>query len=263
MAIDFPNISPIIFEIGPIIIRWYSLAYIFGIVLGLHYISFLIKKLNIPIKSEVFYDAMSWMIIGIVLGGRLGYVLFYDFNYYIHHPIEIIKSWNGGMSFHGGFLGFLLSIYFYSIYKKTLSFFAMTDLIACAAPIGLFLGRIANFINGELYGRVTNVSWGIVFPDAGPDARHPSQIYEAIGEGIILFMITNILIFKTNIRHYPGRLSGCFLIIYSIARIIVENFREADAHVGYLFSYITRGQLLSLPMIFFGIIIIATSSKKL
>jgi len=183
-------------------------------------------------------------VIGIVLGGRLGYVLFYNFEYYSHNFFEIFKLWQGGMSFHGGLLGVIVSIIFFSKKTKT-NFFKFADIVSCVAPIGIFLGRIANFINGELYGKISTLPWAIIFPNVENVARHPSQIYEAILEGLILFILINYLALKKQLLFKTGYISGFFLVAYSIARILSENFREPDMHLGYFFTYFSMGVMLS------------------
>ncbi len=249
----FPNIDPIAIQIGPVAIRWYALAYIAGIVLGWVYIRFLQKRKPLPnLGREALESMFTWAIIGIMAGGRLGYVLFYKPAHYLQHPVEIAYLWQGGMSFHGGLIGVILAFYLFAR-KYRIPFIALMDRIAAATPIGLFFGRMANFINGELYGRVTDHSFGMVFPHGGPLPRHPSQLYEAALEGIVLFCILWILIRFTRALNYPGIIAGLFLIGYAISRIIVEFFREPDAHLGFIVSHITMGQLLSLPMIGVGL----------
>jgi phosphatidylglycerol:prolipoprotein diacylglycerol transferase len=203
---------------------------------------------------------MTYIILGIIIGGRLGYTVFYNPTYYLSHPLEILFTWQGGMSFHGGLIGAIIAIYLLCNKHKAI-FFNIMDLIACAAPIGIFLGRIANFINGELYGRITDAPWGIVFPDGGNLPRHPSQLYEAFGEGLITFIILNIAAHKTKVLAKPGLISGIFLLLYSIARIIVENFREPDTHIGFITGGLTLGQLLSSIMLICGIYITYSKAK--
>lgn len=260
------NFDPVFIDLGIFQIRWYSLAYIAGIALGWLYAIKIIEKLSLKknyslIRREQFDELITYLIIGIVLGGRLGYVIFYNFKYYSENIIEIFKLWQGGMSFHGGLIGLIIAVYIYSKNSKT-SFFKFADIISCVAPIGIFLGRIANFINGELYGKVSTLPWAIIFPYAGNVARHPSQIYEAILEGFILFILLNYLAFKKNLIIKSGYISGLFLIFYSILRIIAENFREPDVHIGYLFNYISMGTLLSLIIFFVGFVIILLIKKN-
>ena len=249
------NLDPIIIDFGLIQIRWYSLAYIFGIILGWWYGKKLIKiqleNNKIKSYSDNFDDLIGYIIIGIILGGRLGYVIFYNPSFYLDNFFEIFKLWKGGMSFHGGLIGVIVSIYFFSIIKK-LDYKLYFDTISCVAPIGIFLGRIANFINSELYGLPTNKSWGIIFPKVDSIPRHPSQIYEAILEGIVLFVILNYLIRKKVFKN--GGTSLVFLIFYGIFRIISEQFRQPDQQLGYLYNTLSMGSLLSLVMIILGII---------
>jgi phosphatidylglycerol---prolipoprotein diacylglyceryl transferase len=260
------NFDPVFIDLGIFQIRWYSLAYIAGIALGWLYAIKIIEKLSLKknyflVRREEFDELITYLVIGIVLGGRLGYVIFYNFRYYSENIIEVFKLWQGGMSFHGGLIGLIIAVYIYSKKSKT-SFFKFADIISCVAPIGIFLGRIANFINGELYGKVSTLPWAIIFPYAGNVARHPSQIYEAILEGFILFILLNYLAFKKKLIIKSGYISGLFLIFYSILRIIAENFREPDVHIGYLFNYISMGTLLSLIIFFVGFVIILLIKKN-
>ena len=258
------NLDPVFIDLGFFQIRWYSIAYIFGIVLGWIFARKIIQKMTntqnnfVSIKKKDFDDIIIYLILGIIIGGRLGYVLFYNIDYYGQNLIEILKLWQGGMSFHGGVLGVIIATFIFS--KK--NFFKFTDIICCVAPIGLFLGRIANFINGELFGKISTLPWAVVFPDAGNVSRHPSQIYEAFLEGIVLFILINIIAVKKKLLFRTGYTSGIFLILYSIFRIISENFREPDIHIGYLFNYISMGTLLSLVTFFFGCIIIFIIKKN-
>ncbi len=243
------NFDPVLIDFGIFQVRWYSLAYIFGIILGWFYaikiIKLMSKKYNINIiNKKIFEDLIIYLIIGIVLGGRLGYVFFYNFNYYSSNFAEIFKIWEGGMSFHGGLLGVIVATIIFSKIQR-INFYYFADIICCVAPIGIFLGRVANFINGELFGKTSNLPWSIIFPDGGSFARHPSQIYEAILEGIILFLIINYFAIKRELLLKPGYISGLFLIFYSIARIVGESFREPDAHLGYFFNYFSMGTVLS------------------
>ncbi len=250
--LSYPQIDPVIIAIGPLAIRWYSLAYVVGIVLGCIYADLLNKKPPVQKNLRCFDDFMTWVVLGIVIGGRLGYVLFYNFDYYVSNPLDALKLWHGGMSFHGGFLGVVTACLIYCR-KYKVELFALFDLAACTAPIGLFFGRMANFINGELYGRVTDSPLGMIFPHGGPLPRHPSQLYEAGLEGLVLLAITALLVNFTNAKKKPGVLSGVFLTGYGLARIIVENFREPDVQIGFVFGQVTTGQLLSVPMVIGGI----------
>ena len=221
------NFDPVAFNFFAIEIRWYSLAYIFGILFGWIYTKkLLIKDQNI---IKVFDDFITYLIIGIILGGRLGYILFYNIKYYLNNLLEIFFIWEGGMSFHGGLIGVIISTYIFGK-KYEINKFVLLDYISITAPIGIFLGRLANFINGELVGKMTNVSWGVIFPNIDNNFRHPSQIYEAFLEGIVLFLIMNVLFFWK--KYKPGICSCMFLIFYGTFRIIAEFFREPDSHIG-------------------------------
>ena len=250
------NLDPILFDFGFIAIRWYSLAYIFGIIIGWWYGKKIISKKNQELNQNVnlgdFDDLVTYIIIAIILGGRLGYVVFYNFEYFILNPIEILKVWKGGMSFHGALIGIILATIIFSAKRKIKTLFFL-DIIACVSPIGIFFGRIANFINGELVGKVTNVYWGVIFPKIDNLTRHPSQLYEAFLEGILLFLVMNFLYSKKNYK--IGSCSSSFLIFYGVFRISAEFFREPDIEVGYLIGSISMGMLLSVLMIFAGSII--------
>ena len=244
------NFDPVAFELFSLSIRWYSLAYIFGIIFGWIYCKkILIKSDTI---QKLFEDYISYLIIGIIIGGRLGYVIFYNFTYFLNNPIEILMIWNGGMSFHGGLIGVIFSSYLFSKKNKK-NIFIFLDYVAISAPLGIFLGRTSNFINGELVGKVTNTHWGVLFPGYDDKLRHPSQLYEAFLEGIILFILMNLIFFKKNYK--IGSCSVMFLIIYGCFRIISELFREPDKHIGYLFGNISMGIFLSTIMIVIGLII--------
>ncbi|MFT6332228.1 MAG: phosphatidylglycerol:prolipoprotein diacylglycerol transferase [Lentimonas sp.] len=263
--IDFPiilpNIDPILVSLGPIAIRWYSLAYIAGILFTWFLLKYFNKKKPLMSK-EAFDDWLFWAVMGIIIGGRLGYVLFYNFGFYLENPLQILAVWQGGMSFHGGLFGSIISMFLFCK-KHKINFLELTDVLAIAAPIGLFFGRISNFINMELYGRVTGSNFGIIFPNAGNLPRHPSQLYEAFLEGLLIFIILFSLTKFTKIKDKPGILSALFLIFYGLGRIFVEQFREPDAQIGLLFDYLTAGQLLSLPLILLGVIVIARKHLKL
>ena len=249
------NLDPILFQLGFLSIRWYSLAYIFGIIigwwLGRKIILKKFKKSGQKFSLEVFDDLITYLIISLIIGGRLGYIFFYNFDYYTSNPIDIIKIWEGGMSFHGALIGIILGTYFFSIKKKISSLFLL-DVIACVAPIGIFFGRIANFINGELVGKVTSQPWGIIFPNFDLSPRHPSQLYEAFLEGIVLYFILNAVIFKNNYK--TGSCAYLFLTNYGVFRVISEYYREPDPQLGYFFNLFSLGTILSLFMIIFGII---------
>ena len=258
------NFDPVLFDFYIFEVRWYSLAYIVGIILGWIYAKKIINYLKnntylIHLKTEDFDDFIPYLVIGIIFGGRLGYVLIYNFSYFLKNLHEILYIWNGGMSFHGGLIGVIIATIIFTNKKKINSFIYL-DILSCVTPIGLFLGRISNFINGELYGKVTDLPWGVIFHNAGTHARHPSQIYEALLEGILLFVIINLLAFKKKLILKNGMISVFFLFFYSIFRIFSETLREPDEQIGYLFHSLTMGQLLSFFMIVIGCLIY--SKKK-
>ena len=257
------NLDPVLISFGFIVIRWYSLAYIFGIILGWwlgkKIIKSIIKDVNFKFNVKDFDDLITYLIISIIIGGRLGYILFYNLGYYIANPFDIIKVWEGGMSFHGALLGIIVGTYFFSKKKNVPTYFLL-DIVACVSPIGIFLGRLANFINGELVGKVTAVSWGVVFPAIDNLPRHPSQLYEAILEGAVLFLVLNILIFRH--KYKMGTCSYLFLIYYGIFRIISEFFRQPDPQIGYLFNLFSMGTFLSFFMIIAGLIIFNVLQEK-
>ncbi len=255
---NFPNIDPVIFSIGPLAIRWYALAYVVGIVLGTHYAARLCKHTTLwnaqaggKPSGDDLHDFMLWAILGIILGGRLGYVLFYNPAFYWTHPDQIIAVWRGGMAFHGGVIGMLIAAWLFA-QRRNLSFLSLGDAITAAVPIGLFFGRIANFINGELWGRTSNVPWAVIFPRAGPLPRHPSQIYEALLEGLLLFVILRIMTHHLKFLRYPGVVGGSFFVGYALMRIFVELFREPDRHIGFFTGGLTMGMLLSVPILLVG-----------
>lgn len=253
-AIVFPNFSPVAFNIGPLQIKWYSLAYIFGVLFALFYTKYLNSKLKKPVfmNDKAFDDVLLWAVFGIIIGGRLGYIVFYDYKMIFHDFMQVFRIWHGGMSFHGGMIGLCVGLWYFCR-KQEMSFIGLTDLVSCSVPVGLFFGRMANFINGELYGRVTNVPWAIIFPKVDNHPRHPSQIYEALLEGVLLFAILNILFLCKGVRERVGTLSGAFLLLYAIFRIFVELFRKPDF---YVLGKISQGQLLCIPMILLGILMI-------
>jgi len=260
--ISYPDIDPVLLQIGPVAIRWYALAYIVGVLLGYRYVRMLNWRSVPPvIPAKPFEDMITWAILGIMLGGRLGYVLFYNAGYYLDNPHEILAIWKGGMSFHGGLLGVIVGFYGYAK-RHRIEYLRLMDMVACAAPIGLFFGRIANFINGELFGRVTTVPWGMVFPHGGILPRHPSQLYEAVLEGALLFVILFACSRYTRIREQAGALSGFFLLGYSLARTVVEQFREPDHHLGYIYGMMTMGQLLSAPMLLVGVFLVIRAMRQ-
>ncbi len=250
-ALAYPEVDPIAISLGPIAIRWYSLAYIFGILAGWRYSRWLCFQAPRQLRPIAMDDFIVWATLGIILGGRIGYVLFYNFTYFLYNPLEIFAVWQGGMSFHGGLIGVITAMVLFAR-KENVHFLTLADIVACATPIGLFFGRLANFINGELFGRVTTAEIGMVFPNGGPLPRHPSQLYEAGLEGITLFLILFLVARVGGLRR-RGLTAGLFLVGYGLSRTIVELFREPDAHIGFLFGEVTMGQLLSLPMILIGL----------
>ena len=260
-AIPFPNIDPVLFQIGVFAIRWYSLAYIAGLVLGWVYVKRLAAMTPAVCDGNAVDDFLTWATVGVVLGGRLGMVLFYQFDYYMANPAKIIAVWEGGMSFHGGFLGVVIAAIIFTR-KRGINPLRFGDLLGCAAPIGLFFGRVANFINGELWGRTADVPWAMVFPTGGPLPRHPSQLYEAALEGLVLFVVMFTLSRSESVRRRPGLLMGTFIAGYGIARSIGEIFREPDTYIGFLAFGTTWGQWLSLPMIATGIYFVIRARRR-
>ena len=252
------NFDPVAFNFFSIEIRWYSLAYIFGIIIGWVYS----KKYLINDKSilNIFDDRIAYLIIGVILGGRLGYILFYNLDYYLNNVNEVLMLWKGGMSFHGGVIGVVISTILFSK-KHNINPFTFLDLIAVVAPIGIFLGRVANFLNSELYGKETEVPWSVIYPKIDNLTRHPSQIYEAIFEGLILFLILNLLV-KKNLLGKKGLISSCFLIFYSLFRFVLEFFREPDPQIGYLIINMTMGQILSLILFVIGISLLLKKNES-
>ena len=253
LAIAFPAIDSVIIEIGPFALRWYGLAYAAGLFAGLWYIRWMVGRPPALMTKPQVDDFLLWALAGVVLGGRLGYVLFYKPGFYLSNPIDILKITEGGMSFHGGLLGVVAAIVLFARAKK-INQWHIGDNVGCAVPIGLGLGRLANFINGELWGRAApDIPWAMVFPGGGPFPRHPSQLYQAGLEGLALFVIMHLLWRNTAIRGRPGMLTGCFLIGYGVFRSVAEFFRQPDVFIGFLAGGTTMGQWLSLPMILFGL----------
>jgi phosphatidylglycerol:prolipoprotein diacylglycerol transferase len=250
---------------GPVAVRWYALAYIAGILLGWFYVRTIIRAPRVwggpaPLTLTDFDDFILWVTIGIIAGGRIGYVLFYNPSYFAQHPIEVLYLWNGGMSFHGGFLGVLLAVILFA-HRRGVPTLTLGDLTCAAAPIGLFFGRIANFINGELWGRPTDVPWAMVFPTGGPAPRHPSQLYEAFLEGVVLFILLGALVRSGALRR-PGLVTGTFALAYGIARCISELFRQPDVQLGFLWGGLTMGMLLSFPLMLVGVLLIAFAMRR-
>ncbi len=258
-AIRFPSFDPVAFSLGPVVVRWYALAYIFGLLLAVWYAKRLVRNQALwadeqPAASpEQLDDLLIWATLGVILGGRIGYVLFYDPLHFASHPAEIFQVWKGGMSFHGGFLGVVVACLVYGR-RHGIGLDRLLDLGAAGVPIGLGLGRLANFINAELYGRVTDVPWGVVFPDSGGLPRHPSQLYEAMLEGGLLFVAVRIATHRYRVLPRPGAAAGVFAIGYGASRFAVEFAREPDGHIGYLAGgWLTMGMVLSVPLILVGI----------
>jgi phosphatidylglycerol:prolipoprotein diacylglycerol transferase len=264
-VLPFPQIDPVLITIGPLSIRWYALAYIFGILLGWFYARILIRNERnwggpAPLTVADFDDFVLWVTLGIILGGRIGYVLFYNPAHFAAHPFEIVQLWTGGMSFHGGFAGCVVAVVLFAR-RRNLSILSLGDHTCAVGPIGLFLGRLANFVNGELWGRPTDVPWAMVFPRGGPFPRHPSQLYEATLEGLVLLGLLGVLI-RFGALKRPGLILGSFAIIYGVARTICEFFREPDVQLGFLWGGMTMGMLLSVPLILAGFIIVAAVLKR-
>jgi phosphatidylglycerol:prolipoprotein diacylglycerol transferase len=255
----FPNIDPVALSIGPLAIHWYGLAYVAGILLGWLYARRLSLRNNLwqgensPITPVHLDDFIIWASVGIVLGGRIGYILFYDFPSVAANPLRAFEIWNGGMSFHGGFVGTTIAMILFAR-RHAIPVWSMFDIVAAVVPIGLLFGRIANFINGELWGRLADVPWAVVFPTGGPFARHPSQLYEAALEGLVLLAVLAIAIHRFHALKTPGVVTGLFVCGYALTRIFVEFFREPDAQIGYLAgNWLTMGMVLSLPMLLAGV----------
>lgn len=265
--IDFPNIDPVAFSIGPFEVRWYALAYIAGLLFAIWYAKRLVatpalwadrKPTATPAQID---DLFVWIALGVILGGRLGYVLFYNPLHFLANPLDIFRMWEGGMSFHGGFLGVVVALLVYGR-RHGMTLDRLLDLGAAATPVGLGLGRLANFINGELYGRAGDVPWAMIFPnDPQQIPRHPSQLYEGLLEGLVLFVIIRIATHRFQALAHPGRASGLFALGYGLSRIIVEFFREPDAQLGYFFGFITMGMILSLPLVAVGIWLLLRSRR--
>jgi phosphatidylglycerol:prolipoprotein diacylglycerol transferase len=264
-ALPFPNFDPVLISIGPLAIRWYALAYIVGILLGWLYARILIRNEALwggraPLTVGNFDDFIVWITLGIILGGRLGYVLFYNPAYFAANPLEIVQVWGGGMSFHGGFAGCVIAVLLFARSAKV-PVLSLGDLTCAVAPIGLFLGRIANFINGELWGRTTDVAWAFVFPGAGPLPRHPSQLYEAALEGLVLFVVLAVAVRMGSLKR-PGLTIGLFAIVYALGRSFCEFFREPDPQLGFLWGGLTMGMLLSIPLFLAGLAFVRYAMRR-
>ncbi len=266
-VLTFPPIDPILFSLGPLVLRWYALAYIVGLLFAAWYMKRLVRNASLwgarpptmtPLQIDDFF---IWTVLGVVLGGRLGYVLFYNPLHYVANPLDIVKMWDGGMSFHGGFLGCVVAAWIYGR-KIGAGLDAMLDLGAASVPVGLGLGRLANFINQELWGRASDMPWAVIFPDdPALIPRHPSQLYEALLEGLVLFLAVRFATHRHGALKYPGRASGIFALVYGLSRVIVEFFREPDSHLGYYAGFITMGMILSLPLIAVGLWLLARSRR--
>jgi phosphatidylglycerol---prolipoprotein diacylglyceryl transferase len=259
LAIAFPDIDPVIVNLGPLSLHWYGLGYVAGIMFAWWYGKRLAGNMRLwrdnvpPMEALDLDDFVLWAALGVVLGGRIGHILFYDFARYAADPLSIFYVWNGGMSFHGGFLGMVLAMILFAR-RRAINVWSMFDVIACAAPVGLGLVRLANFVNSELWGRVTDVSWGVIFPNGGPLPRHPSQIYEAALEGLVLFLAMRLLSHTFFKLRTPGFAAGAFVALYGLFRIVVETVREPDSQIGFLAGgWLTMGMILSLPMIAAGV----------
>jgi phosphatidylglycerol:prolipoprotein diacylglycerol transferase len=265
--IPFPNINPVLVTIGPFEIRWYALAYIVGILMGWVYARVLIRNERnwggpAPLTVLDFDDFILWVTLGIILGGRIGYVLFYNLSHFIAHPVEILQVWNGGMSFHGGFLGCVIAVIGFAL-ARGLAILPLGDLTCAVAPIGLLLGRLANFVNGELWGRSADVPWAVIFPRAGDIPRHPSQLYEAGLEGLALLVILALMVRAGALRR-PGLILGSFAAIYAVMRSFCEFFREPDAQLGFLWGSenLTMGMVLCVPLFIAGVLLIAFALRR-
>jgi phosphatidylglycerol---prolipoprotein diacylglyceryl transferase len=264
-VLPFPAFDPVLVTIGPFAIRWYALAYICGILLGWLYARAIIRNEKLwggpaPMTVVDYDDFILWVTLGIILGGRTGYVLFYNFSHFIANPIEIVQVWKGGMSFHGGFLGCVLAVVLFARHRG-IPMLSLGDITCAVGPLGLFLGRLANFVNGELWGRPTDVPWAMVFPGGGPLARHPSQLYEAGLEGIVLFIVLALLV-RAGALKRPGLTIGAFAVGYAIARTFCEFFREPDVQLGFLWGGLTMGMLLSIPLFLVGLGFIALALQR-
>ncbi len=264
-VLPFPAINPILISIGPFAIRWYALAYIVGIIAGWFYARAIIASERLwggaaPLTVLDFDDFVIWITLGIILGGRTGYVLFYNLPHFAAHPSEILQLWNGGMSFHGGVTGCVVAIVLFALYRR-IPMLSLGDVTAAVAPIGLFLGRVANFINGELWGRPSDVPWAMNFPNGGPIPRHPSQLYEAGLEGVALFILLGLMV-RAGALKRPGLVTGTFALGYGVARIVCELFREPDAQLGFLWGGLTMGMLLCIPLMLAGIAVLTVALTR-
>jgi phosphatidylglycerol:prolipoprotein diacylglycerol transferase len=255
------GLDPVALSFGPLVIRWYSLAYIVGILGGWWLLGRMLRRPGAPMDRRDLDDLVTWCTLGVILGGRLAYVIFYDPRQYLADPAAVFRLWEGGMSFHGGLAGVVIAIMLLARARGRPAL-RILDYAAVVTPLGLLLGRLANFVNGELWGRPTDGSWGMIFPNAGPLPRHPSQLYEAALEGLLLFLLLNLLFWRTDARLRPGLLGGLFIFLYGVARFVVEWFREPDAGLGTLSFGLTMGQTLSVPMIVCGLWLVARALRR-
>jgi phosphatidylglycerol:prolipoprotein diacylglycerol transferase len=265
LALPFPHFDPVLLQLGPFAIRWYALAYIAGILIGWLYARAIIRSQRLwggpaPMAAADYDDFVVWVTLGIILGGRTGYVLFYNPGYFAEHPLEALQLWKGGMSFHGGFTGCVAAVVLFAK-SRGIPVLSLGDVTCAVGPIGLFLGRLANFINGELWGRPADVPWAMVFPSGGPLPRHPSQLYEAALEGLLLLALLALLVRGGALRR-PGLIIGAFAVGYAVTRSFAELFREPDAQLGFLWGGLTMGMLLSLPLLLFGIALIVIALRR-
>ena len=258
LTLPYPNIDPVFLRVGPLQLRWYGLMYMLSFVIGYFVLRRLAKFRKLDMSNDDLYDLLFYLILGVMIGGRLGYVMFYDLGSYIRDPLSILAIWQGGMSFHGGFIGVVLGTVWISR-KKHWKFWEVADLVSVAVPIGLGLGRIGNFINGELFGRPSNVPWAMVFPEGGAVARHPSQLYEAFLEGLVLFLVLRWLYRKD---FYHGTVFWCLVAFYGLFRFLVEFVREPDAQIGFDLGPFTRGQILTFPMLVVGTAMMITYARR-
>jgi phosphatidylglycerol---prolipoprotein diacylglyceryl transferase len=258
LQIPYPNIDPVFLRLGPLQLRWYGLMYMVSFILGYFVLKRYAKNRKLGLSTDDLYDLLFFLIVGVMVGGRIGYVLFYDLGNYLRDPIAIFKIWQGGMSFHGGLIGVTLAT-IYITRKKGWNFWEISDLVCAGVPIGLGLGRLGNFINGELFGRTTNVAWGMVFPEGGTLPRHPSQLYEALLEGLVLFLIMRWL-YRKNL--YPGTVLWGLIGFYGLFRFLVEFVREPDVQIGFDLGPFTRGQLLSFPMLVLGLTMMIIYARR-
>jgi len=266
-ALSFPQIDPVLIRLGPLAIHWYGVGYVVGILFAWWYARRIIATGRLwpsgkaPLAPDHVDDFLIWAAVGVVAGGRIGYILFYDFQRYLANPLDIFAVWQGGMSFHGGLLGVTLAMIFFAR-RRGIPAWSLFDVIAAGAPVGLGLVRMTNFINSELWGRVTDVPWAVIFPNGGPFPRHPSQIYEAGLEGLVLFLVLSWLVWRRGALARPGLVAGTFIAGYAASRIFVEFFREPDAQIGYLAgNWLTMGMILSLPMFLIGLWAMARARK--